>query len=252
MNESKKLWAVFQVERKLRGLQSRLNASERFLAEQERHLVAIDQQHGSFSSQLRQIEASTKESEEEIARIDARIEKLREEMNVARTNKEYQAFLVEINALKIERGRSEEEALGLLEKADAIRSEIDRSKETQTERTRVRDVAKQDRNLRHDEIKDRVKELAAEREALAKQVDPRVLADLERLLEDRDEDAMAGIEVIDRKRHEINCASCMMSLPIELLSQLLRGKLTNCSNCGCFLHLDDETAAALQPASTKR
>jgi len=252
MNESKKLWAVYQAERKLRGLQSRLNAAERFLADQERHLVTIDQQHGSLSSQLRQIEASTKESEDEVARIDARIEKLREEMNVARTNKEYQAFLVEINALKIERGRADEEVLGLFEKAEAIKAEIERSSETKTERTRVRDVAKQDRNTRHDEIKDRVKEIQAERDKLAAEVEPRILAELERLLEDRDEDAMAGIEVIDKRRHEINCASCMMSLPIELLSQLLRGKLTNCSNCGCFLFLDDETAAILQPAASKK
>ncbi|MCA9273351.1 MAG: hypothetical protein KDA31_09920 [Phycisphaerales bacterium] len=252
MNESKKLWAVYQAERKLRGLQSRLTAAERFLAEQERQLVSLDQQHGSLASQLRQIEATAKESEDEVARIDARIEKLREEMNVARTNKEYQAFLVEINALKIERGRAEEEAIGLLEKADAIKSEIERSTENKTERTRVRDVAKQERNTRNDEIKDRVKELQAERDRLASEVEPRILADLERLLEDRDEDAMAGVEVIDKRRHEINCASCMMSLPIELLSQLLRGNLTNCSNCGCFLHLDEETAAILQPAGSKR
>ncbi len=252
MNESKKLWAVYQAERKLRGLQSRLNAAERFLADQERHLVTIDQQHGSLASQLRQLEATAKEGEDEIARIDARIEKLRDEMNVARTNKEYQAFLVEINALKIERGRAEEDTLGLLEKADAIKSEIERASETKTERTRVRDVAQQDRNSRHDEIKDRVKEIQVERDKLATEVEPRILAELERLLEDRDEDAMAGIEVIDKRRHEINCASCMMSLPIELLSQLLRGKLTNCSNCGCFLFLDDETAAILQPASSKR
>ena len=252
MNESKKLWAVYQAERKLRGLQSKLNAAERFLAEQERQLVSIGQQQDSLTSQLRQIEASAKEGEDEVARIDARIEKLREEMNVARTNKEYQAFLVEINALKIERGRAEEEALGLLEKAEAIKAEIGQSTENQTERNRVRDVALQERDSRNSEIKDRVKELKAERDKLASEVEPRVLADLERLLEDRDEDAMAGIEVIDKRRHEINCASCMMSLPIELLSQLLRGKLTNCSNCGCFLHLDEETAAILQPASSKR
>lgn len=252
MNESKKLWAVYQAERKLRGLQSRLQTAERFLAEQERQLVTIDSHHGSLASQLRQIEASIKECEAETTRIDARIEKLREEMNVARTNKEYQAFLVEINALKIERGRAEEETLSHMEKADAMKSEIERCSGTKTERKRVRDVAKQDRDTRHDEIKDRLSELRAERDTLAAQVEPRILAELVRLLEERDEDAMAGIEIIDRRRQEINCAACMMSLPVELLSQLLRGKLTSCSNCGCFLHLDDETATALQPASSKR
>ena len=44
MNETMKLLAVYQAEQKLRGLQSRLGAAERFLSEQERQLGAIDQQ----------------------------------------------------------------------------------------------------------------------------------------------------------------------------------------------------------------
>lgn len=251
MNETKKLLAVFQTEQKLRGLQSRLGAAERFLNEQERQLNALGEQHGSFESQLRQIQSSTKENEDEMARIDERMEKLREEMNNARTNKEYQAFLVEVNGLKIERGRVEEEVLGLLEQADAIKTELEQSVASQEERTKVRDVAKQDRDTRHNEIKDRVKELEAERDQLAGEVNPKILSELQRLLDERDEDAMAGIEIIDKKRHEISCASCMMTLPIELLSRLLSGDLTSCSNCGCFLYLDEDTAAALQPTAKR-
>ncbi|PHQ81784.1 MAG: hypothetical protein COB69_03730 [Phycisphaera sp.] len=251
MNETKKLLAVYQTEQKLRGLQARLGAAERFLSEQERRLTTLGEQHGSFESQLRQIDASTKESEDEMARMDERMEKLREEMNNARTNKEYQAFLVEVNGLKIERGRVEEEVLGLLEQADAVKTEIEQSVTSKDERQKVRDVAKQDRDTRHGEIKNRVKELEIERDQLAGEVNPRILFELQRLLDDRDEDAMAGIEIIDKKRHEISCASCMMSLPIELLSKLLSGALTSCSNCGCFLYLDEDTAAELQPTAKR-
>lgn len=252
MNETMKLLAVYQAEQKLRGLQSRLGAAERFLSEQERQLGAIDQQKSSLESQLRQIQASTKENEDEMARIDERMTKLREEMNVARTNKEYQAFLVEVNSLKIERGRVEEEVLKLIEQADAIKTEIEQSSSSKDERVKVRDVAQQDRDSRHSEIKDRVKELEAERDQLASEVNPKTLSELQRLLTERDEDAMAGVEIIDKRRHEISCASCMMSLPVELLSRLLSGTLTTCSNCGCFLYLDEDASAALQPTGSKR
>ena len=174
-------------------------------------------------------------------------------MNVARTNKEYQAFLVEVNALKIERGRVEEEVLKLIEQADAIKTEIEQSASTsKDERVKVRDVAQQDRDTRHSEIKDRVKELETERDQLASEVNPKTLSELQRLLSERDEDAMAGVEIIDKRRHEISCASCMMTLPVELLSRLLSGTLTNCSNCGCFLYLDEDASAALQPTGSKR
>lgn len=252
MNETKKLLAVYQAEQKLRGLQSRLGAAERFLSEQEKQLSSLGEQKSSLESQLRQVQAATKEDEDELARIDERIEKLREEMNVARTNKEYQAFLVEVNSLKIERGRVEEEMLRHMEQADAIKTEIEQSSQSQDERVKVRDVAKQDRDTRHSEIKDRVKELEKERDQLASEVNPKILEDLQRLLDERDEEAMAGVEIIDKRRHEISCASCMMSLPIELLNRLLSGQLTTCSNCGCFLYIDEDAAAALTPSGSKR
>ena len=251
MNETTKLLAVFKVEQKLRGLRSRLDAAERFLSEQESQLAKNTQQLESLASQHRQVAASTKENEDEIARIDARVEKLREEMNTARTNKEYQAFLVEVNGLKIERGRVEEEILALLEKSEAIKAEIEKIEHDRDERDSVRKIAKKDRDTRNKEIEGRVKELMSERDELASEVQPRILSDLERLLREREDEAMASIEVLDRKRHEISCSSCMMTLPIEVLSTLLSGRLTLCSNCGCFLYIDDDAVEALQPASKR-
>ena len=49
-----------------------------------------------------------------------------------------------------------------------------------------------------------------------------------------DEDAMASIEVLDKRRHEISCTACMMTLPVETLNSLLTGSLTNCPSCGCL------------------
>ena len=86
---------------------------------------------------------------------------------------------------------------------------------------------------------------------MAGEVDPRTLATLEKLLEERDEDAMASIEVLDKRRHEISCTGCMMTLPVEQLNSLLSGVLTSCPSCGCFLYLDEEATAKLG-AGTKR
>ncbi|MEO1584471.1 MAG: hypothetical protein AAFR96_07860 [Planctomycetota bacterium] len=245
MSQTEKLLAVYRVERQLRGLQSRLRTAERFLIEQDRQLAAIASQHESLASQLRQLEASAKEREGEMSLLDARIEKLRDQMNTASTNKEYQALLVEVNGQKVERGRVEEETLGAMESVERIRAELESVGNQQAERQRIRDVAESDRDQRRDEIKDRVSELEAERERVAAEVEPRTLSALERLLEERDEDAMASIEVLDRRRHEIACTACMMTLPVETLNALLTGVLANCPSCGCFLYLDEEAAAAM-------
>lgn len=245
MSQIDKLLAVYKIERQLRGLQSRLRTAERFLQEQERQLVGIGSQRESLESQLRQLEASAREREGEMALLDERIEKLRNQMNTASTNKEYQALLVEVNGQKVEKGRVEEEAIEMMEKVDQVKAELEGTTQQHAERQKIRDVAQTDRAQRSDEIKDRVAELQAERERVAAEVEPRILAQLEKLLEERDEDAMASIEVLDKRRHEISCMACMMTLPVEQLSSLLSGVLTTCPNCGCFLYLDEEATAKL-------
>ncbi len=251
MSQIEKLLAVYKIERQLRGLQSRLRTAERFLQEQERQLTGLGSQRESLESQLRQLEASAREREGEMALLDERIEKLRQQMNTASTNKEYQALLVEVNGQKVERGRVEEDALELLEKVEQVKAELDSAHQQHTEREKIRDVAETDRAQRRDEIKDRVTELEAERARVAAEVDAKTLATLEKLLEERDEDAMASIEVLDKRRHEISCTGCMMTLPVELLNSLLSGVLTNCSNCGCFLYLDEEATARLGAGSKR-
>ncbi|MEM8757077.1 MAG: hypothetical protein AAGF47_04760 [Planctomycetota bacterium] len=251
MSQTENLLAVYTIEKQLRGLKSRLRAAERFLTEQEMHLSRLGGHKSSLESQLRQIEASAKEREGETARLDERINTLREQMNTATTNKAYQALLVEVNTLKLERGRVEEEAIGFLENADKVREELEASATQHTERSKVRDLAVTDRQQRHDEIKQRVAELQAERAAAAEAVKPDVLSELERLLEERDDDAMASIEVLDKRRHEVACTGCMVALPVELLSSLLSGTLTNCTNCGCFLYIDEEATARLGVGSKK-
>ena len=251
MNQTEKLLAVFRIERQLRGLQGRLVAAERFLGEQESQLSTLSAHRESLESQLRQCEAAARERESEMARLDERVTQLREKMNTASTNKEYQALLVEVNGLKVERGRVEEETLELLQKVDEVKAEIEASEAQRVERSRVRDVAQEDRAKRHDEIKDRLEELRGERQQAADEVDAKVLAQLEKLLEERDEDAMATIEVLDKRRHEIACTGCMMTLPVEQLNSLLNGTLTTCPNCSCFLYLDEESTAKLGAGSKR-
>ncbi|MEM7623622.1 MAG: hypothetical protein AAF235_10530, partial [Planctomycetota bacterium] len=65
-------------------------------------------------------------------------------------------------------------------------------------------------------------------------VPSRVLGTYEALVERLEDEAMAPIEVQDRKRHEYTCGNCMMSLPVEAMSTLLgSGELTTCVSCGC-------------------
>lgn len=251
MDITSRLLRVYQLDRQLAGLQSRLRAAERFLAEQTKQLAALETKRAALLLQTKQIAASVGNQENDIRSTEERLEHLREQMNNARTNKEYKAFLAEVNLLKADKAKVEEEALGQMTKADELKVRLAELDAMHAERQKMQQVAKTDCGTRKAEIAERLEQLTKERVAAANEVPGDVLSHYERLFELREEDAMAPVEVTDRKRHEYNCGACMMSLPMETSISLLGGKLTMCSNCQCILYLPAEAADALTPGNKR-
>ncbi|MEN0019831.1 MAG: hypothetical protein AAF747_02990 [Planctomycetota bacterium] len=252
MDVTAQLVLVYQVDRQLAALRSRLTGAERFLQEQVRQIAALEQQDEALKAQTRQIEASTANLEGETGDIDARIEKLRDRMNNATSNKEYKATLTEVNTLKADRDKLETQTIELMSKLDEINAQLATIQEQIAERTKVRDVAESERAERQAEVQDRLDELQSKRDHLAEQVPASVLQSYEDLSSTLGDEAMAPLEVADRKRHEYTCGSCMMTIPVEAAISLLSGKLTNCTSCQCILYLTPETADTLTPTSSKR
>lgn len=249
MSETAKLLKVFLVDKQLGGLTARLRAAERFLGEQDQQLSQLDARKQAIEGQLRQLGASIANQEGEMARLDARIEQLRTQMNAAKTNREYKAFLTEINTIKADRSKIETVALEQMQQADALKAQQAALDAERAERQRVRGVADDDRTKRAEEIRERVESLKQERATLAAEVPPQVLSMYQALYARRDEECMAPIEVQDRKRYEFTCGSCMMSIPVESVNKLLtHGTITRCVSCQCILYLDEAAKEAMQPA----
>lgn len=251
MNVTAKLLRVFQVDRQLSGLEGRLRKAERFLAEQTHQFGVLSEQIEAIEGQIRQLKASVGNLESEIGEFDAHIEQHRAQMSSAQTNKEYKALLTEVNTFKAERDRREEEALGLLAKIEELTSQAEELGKARAEREKMQKVAQGERAERSEEIAERVEELKTQRENLLGEVPADVLAIYDELVHQLDEDAMAELEVADRKRHEYTCGSCMMGIPMEAAISLLSSKLTRCPSCGCILYLSAETADLITPAEKR-
>ncbi len=254
MTVTAKLLRLFRVEQQLKGLRTRLDAAERYLHEQDRQLAALDANLKLLKTQCRQLEAAAANDEGEANRIEARVAKLREQMNSAKTNKEYSTFLSEINTLKADKGEVDERALVSLNKLEEMRAQIAEIDAARAERKKVRAVAQTERDERESEIKDRLNELQAERAAAAREVPATVLAIFEDRVERADEidDVMAPLEVHDRKRMEFLCGSCQVLLPMEKINSLLgRGDMATCTSCGCLLYVEESVRDAVTPASKK-
>lgn len=248
MDVTEQLLRVFTVEQQLRGLESRLKSAEKYLTQQDSELKQLEQRKSDLSTQLKQAQAAAANFEGEMKVLDGKMETTRGYMENAQTNKEYQAFNVQLNTLKVDRDNLEAKALESMSKVDAIKTQLAGIDAQQAEGLQKRTVATGDRDKRADEIKDRVEQLRAQRAAAVVDVPKDALKILEDLLRVRGEGAMAAVEVHDPKRHEYSCGGCTMFLPVESVSGLMAGgRLTKCVSCGCILYLDEEFRKAIEP-----
>src|SRR5271155_4927571 len=115
---------LFRADQKLREAQGRLDAVSKNVRIQQRKV-------GDLSERLRLSQANLKEQQSKSTSLDldlktrdSKIERLRGQQQNAKTNREYQAFLVEINTEKVDKGKSEEELLKVMEGVEKLQAEV--------------------------------------------------------------------------------------------------------------------------------
>lgn len=254
MDVTQQLRKVFEVEKQLRGLKSRLHGAEKFLADQDKGLAALGSERTALETQCKQQQAAGANHEGEIKRLDARMAKIREQMDNVKTNKEYKAFLTELNTFKADRDRNEAAALEAMGKVEELKKKIADLDAKRDEREKMRTVAVGDRDARHGEIASRLSELQHQRKELSHGISQDLLKEFERLVHLRGEEAMGAVEVVDARRMEYHCSVCMMGIPVDKVVVLMKGEQpTKCTSCQCFLYLDEESAKLIAPpAKTPR
>lgn len=252
MTETDRLLQVFRVDNSIDGLQGRLRAAERFLSEQERQLTEIEKQKSAAQGELRQTKAAAANAEGESKRLDEHITELREKMNSAASNKEYQAYLAEIATFKTQKEEQDSVALELMGRIDTLTQQLEDLTKAHEEREGVRRVALQQRDERQTEIADRLEELKKEREEIVADVPEHTLTHYLRVRGQLGDEAMAPVEVVDVKRHEFVCGISMLAVPVEIVSALLsHGRVTVDPQSGAILYLSEEARKAMEPASKR-
>lgn len=241
------LLALHLVDRQVRGLRSGLDNAEGRLNAHLKQLNSIQSEHGALKQQHRLAQATAANLETEGNAIDSRIEKLREDLKVTSTTKQYNAILEEINNLKTNRGELDERALAELERADLINSEIEATEARINERTTLAASAEAELAERRSDVTDRLDELETERATKAEVIPASVLEVFDQTADDFEGDSMVPIEEVDRKRLEYACSSCNVYMPFSIVNTILinNDKVQTCEGCRRILYAPDELRASL-------
>src|ERR1700722_12411178 len=92
---------LFQAEQQLRAAQTRLDDASRNVRIQERRVAEIAEKQHIAATKLREQQSASGQLELDLKTREDHIERLRVQQQTAKNNKEYQAFLVEINTEKV-------------------------------------------------------------------------------------------------------------------------------------------------------
>jgi hypothetical protein len=237
---------LYQADQKLREAQARLDAVSRNARIQERKVADLAERLRLGQTTLKEQQSQAGQFELDLKTREAKIERLRAQQQNAKTNREYQAFLVEINTEKLDKGKSEESLLKVMETVEKGQAET-------KELSASLDVEKAKLESIRTEIGDRVKQLQSEvdsllpaREEAAAAVTPQARQAFERLADRFDGEAMSALAKPDRRREEYVCTSCNMDLVTDVYNKLHgRDELMFCPSCHRILYIPDDLPVEL-------
>lgn len=238
---------LYRVDTQVRALRSRLDAAQRYLDAQVKQIEIIGRQREEATTRKKHLQATIANREAEIAGIDERIEKLRDELNNAVTNKQYNALLNELNGMKAERTKIEENVLGELELTEQLDAELGVLQSQLDEREKVRELASNQLHERQTDVGQRLAELQNERNQAAIGIPPDVLHLFDELGDMHEGEALTEVVEISRRHREYACGACNMQMPFNLISMLHNAadEIVRCPACGRILHIQDELRGSL-------
>lgn len=235
------LVTLYKADLKLREAQAKLEAATRNVRIQERRLSELSQRVAAAQLKLKTDQAHSANLDLDLKTRDTHIEKLRSQQQAAKTNKEYQVFLVEINTHKVDKAKVEEETMLVMESVEKQQSELaEMTTQLEGEKTKLESM--------RNEIGDRIKSLQAEidalkpaRDAAADATPPKARAEFERLADRYEGEVMASIERPNKRREEYACTACNMDLVTDIYNRLhTRDDIVYCPSCRRMLFIPED------------
>jgi uncharacterized protein len=213
-------------ERRARGPRQLRNA-DAHVAHQQEILTAIEgeEKAARMAADKKQLDLKAAES---------RIADLGLKLNMASSNKEYQALKEQIAAMEMANSVLADEILELLEKIDAIHPKI-------AEAGAALEQAREKAAQTHSQVERELPLIEADiarLEADLKETEVALPADAkelyQRVVRQRGEDALAAVE-------DQTCLGCFTGVPLNAYNQILLGCPVFCKTCGRLLYIPGQT-----------
>ncbi len=208
-------------------LPRQIEALHAALAEATKTLDALKTKAETTKKDLR-----TKEKDLDV--VTAKRAKAEARLWEVKNNTEYSAVLAEIEAIKQEKGKGEEEILGLMELQEKLAVDV---REAEAQFKKREEDARQDEAVVLKKLEGVQSELAVlrgERDSRARELPRGLLADYEKILK-----ARGGVAVVGVTTTAI-CGGCRVSIRPQAIQELKAAQSPMiCESCGRYLYWQD-------------
>ncbi|MDD5653752.1 MAG: C4-type zinc ribbon domain-containing protein [Candidatus Omnitrophica bacterium] len=182
---------------------------------------------------LLDIQKEKKDKELELGGKEEAAKKLQGQLFSLKTNKEYQTMLQQIADTKADGSLIEDKILELLEQVDKSRADIDTEKQKLAGEEKLFAEQKKKVDQRIKEIDDRLAQLGAQRKQALADIEPKILAQYDRILASRD-----GLAIVGVKNN--SCMGCNMYVPPQVINLIkMYERIITCEVCNRILFVDE-------------
>lgn len=228
---------LHRIHRQLADLRGRLERGPKQVKAAKANLEQQEQAEAKARETLTRAKVAADEKQLQLKQREGRIADLKGKLNVATSNKEYQALKEQIGADEQANSVLADEILEALEKIDELQAGLGEAKQN---------VGKVKEDL--EKVQDRVRQQQAGLEselarvtAELEQSEAKLPADLrkeyQRLAKSRGETALAPVE-------GECCGGCFFTLTSQMMNELYMSKPVFCKNCGSLLYLPEDRSPA--------
>lgn len=236
------LFRLQKVDRELATLRSKEESFRRLARAGAKQLEKQDAQRQAHMAEITRCQVEIDNTDLEIKSHEESVNRHRQALNTAKSNKEYAAILTALNTEKADSSKRESRVLELMSRLDELRSEAKKfDEEKQKIQQRIR-RHEEDLAAYLEEHREDYQRLESERQEAAENVPYSVLQSFERIAAHHDGEAVAEVVRLSSRGHDYVCGGCNMSMPLELVNKLRsRDEVQVCNCCGRILHIDQQT-----------
>jgi len=218
---------IFRFKRELREKPAQVEALKNEFESKKVNLKSLEDKLKTIQVKQKELELDLKVKEENIAKSDA-------SLGLIKTNKEYQARLLEIENLKADKSLVEEKILLGFDEVEAARRALETEKSAVAQYEKEFNAKKKQVEDDVAVIADQLKVKESQRARIAPEVRPDYLSRYERVLQNKD-----GLGIVKVVGHA--CGGCFMHLTEQVLNELKKyEQIISCDQCARILYLDDD------------